>query len=235
MKTITIALPKGKRLLGSAYDIFKKAGISSVALENEMIDAKGKNLEFISDCGNYNFILVKVADIPQYIDRNWAELGIAAFDNYREYELENATLKNSLRGDNFVSDLLPDLNLCESSRFCVAGLPKTLDFYQSCKNSEEKILTVATSNPAIANHYFSINGIMADIVTIGGSSEVMPKFGGVDCIFDIVESGRALKENGLIIYEEAMPIKTKVLFSKAALKYSEKTQNILEVLTNALQ
>lgn len=235
MKTITIALPKGKRLLGAAYDIFKKAGISSVALENEMKDAKGKNLEFISDCGNYNFILVKVADIPQYIDRNWAELGIAAFDNYREYELENATLKNSLRGDNFVSDLLPDLNLCESSRFCVAGLPETLDFYQSCKNSEEKILTVATSNPAIANHYFSINGIMADIVTIGGSSEVMPKFGGVDCIFDIVESGRALKENGLIIYEEAMPIKTKVLFSKAALKYSEKTQNILEVLTNALQ
>ena len=235
MKTITIALPKGKRLLGAAYEIFKKAGISSVALENEMKDAKGKNLEFISDCGNYNFILVKVADIPQYIDRNWAELGIAAFDNYREYELENATLKNSLRGDNFVSDLLPDLNLCSDSRFCVAGLPETLDFYQSCKNSEEKILTVATSNPAIANHYFSINGIMADIVTIGGSSEVMPKFGGVDCIFDIVESGRALKENGLIIYEEAMPIKTKVLFSKAALKYSEKTQNILEVLTNALQ
>lgn len=235
MKTITIALPKGKRLLGSAYQAFKKAGISSQALESEMTDAKGKLLEFISDCGNYNFILVKVADIPQYIDRNWAELGVAGFDNYREYELENATLKNSLRGDNFVSDLLPDLALCPQSRFCVAGLPETLDFYKSCKNSEEKILTVATSNPAIANHYFSSKGIMADIITIDGSSEVMPKFGGVDCIFDIVESGSALKENGLIIYEEAMQIKTKVLFSKAALKYSDKTQRILEDLQNALQ
>ncbi len=235
MNTITIALPKGKRLLGSAYDIFKNAGITSALLESEMKDAKGKLLEFKSDCGNYNFILLKVADIPQYIDRNWAELGVAAFDNYREYELENATLKNSLRGDNFASDLLPDLELCPQSRFCVAGRPEVLDFYESCKNSEEKILTVATSNPAIANHYFTTKGIIADIITIGGSSEVMPKFGNVDCIFDIVESGRALKENGLIIFEEAMQIKTKVLFSKAALKYSEKAQKIMEVLSNALQ
>ncbi len=235
MKTITIALPKGKRLLGSAYAKFQNAGITSSTLEAEMKDAKGKVLEFKSDCGDYNFILVKVADIPQYIDRNWAELGVAAFDNYREYELENATLKNSLRGDNFVTDLLPNLELCPLSRFCVAGLPETLEFYESCKNSEEKILTVATSNPAIANHYFMSKGIIADIITIGGSSEVMPKFSNVDCIFDIVESGRALKENGLIIFEEAMQIKTKVLFSKAALKYSEKTQKVLEVMTNALQ
>ena len=235
MNQITIALPKGKRLLGSAYAIFKNAGISSNTLEKEILDQQGKLLEFKSDCGNYNFILVKVADIPQYIDRNWAELGVAAFDNYREYELENASLRNSLRGDNFASNLLPDLKLCPLSRFCVAGLPEVQAFYEACKNSEERILTVATSFPSIANHYFSSKGIIADIITIGGSSEVMPKFGGVDCIFDIVESGRALQENGLIIFEEAMQIKTKVLFSKAALKYSEKTQVILEALKNAIQ
>jgi ATP phosphoribosyltransferase len=60
----------------------------------------------------------------------------------------------------------------------------------------------------------------------------MPAHAGVDAIFDIVESGSALKENGLIIYEEAMKIKTKVLFSKAALKYDVKIQEMLERLKN---
>jgi len=235
MNLITIALPKGKRLLTLAYSVFQNAGITSKSLEKEIQKGISKKLEFKSDCGQYIFILVKVADIPQYIDRNYAELGVAAFDCYREYELENATLKNSLRGDNFVSDLLPDLKLCSLSRFCVAGLPDKSEFYETCKNSDEKILSVATSFPSIASQYFNSKGIVSDIITIGGSSEVMPKFGGVDCIFDIVESGNALVENGLIIYEEAMQIKTKLLFSKAALKYSEKTQNILEVLKNALK
>jgi len=48
-----------------------------------------------------------------------------------------------------------------------------------------------------------------------------------------VETGSALKENGLIIYEEAMKIKTKILVSKAALKYDEKIEKMIERLRNA--
>jgi ATP phosphoribosyltransferase len=53
-------------------------------------------------------------------------------------------------------------------------------------------------------------------------------------IFDIVESGRALKENRLIIYEEAMRIKTKVLVSKAALKYDENISKMIQQLRNSI-
>lgn len=228
MRKIIIALPKGKRLLGAAYEVFKKAGFTSAELEAEIQDKKRKQLEFASDNGKAIFVLVRIADIPQYVDKNWADIGISAFDCYREYELENATAKNSLRGDNFTSDILPDLKLCKESRFCIAGRPEGLAFYEKCKNNDEKIITIATQHPNIVAKYFARKGIVADIVTISGSSEVMPKFGEVDCIFDIVESGRALTENGLVIYEEAMPISTKILVSKAALKYDENMEALID-------
>ncbi|MDR0930698.1 MAG: ATP phosphoribosyltransferase [Clostridiales bacterium] len=235
MRKINIALPKGKRLLGAAYQIFKEAGYASQELEKEVELRARKQLEFSSDNGEANFILVRIADIPQYVDKNWADIGISAFDCYREYELSNSTLRHSLRGDNFISNILPDLKLCEKSRFCVAGRPESREFYNLCKKSDEKILSVATQHPNIALKYFNRQGMIVDIIYISGSSEVMPKYGEVDVIFDIVESGRALEENGLEIFDEAMPIKTKVLVSKAALKYDANIENMIGRLRNAIK
>ncbi|MCL2616079.1 MAG: ATP phosphoribosyltransferase [Defluviitaleaceae bacterium] len=235
MRKIVIALPKGGRLLPQAYEIFKAAGYISAGLERELVNRGGKNLEFCCDGKDAIFLLVRIADIPQYVDKNWADLGVAAFDCYREYELSNITAKFNMRGDNFVSDVLPDLGLCKNSRFCVAGLPAGLDFYNKCQASEEKIFTVATQHPKIASRYFNGKNMIVDIVTVTGSTELMPKHGGVDAIFDIVETGRALAQNGLIIFEEAMPIQTKVLVSKAALKYDENIVKIVEELKSAVK
>ena len=235
MRKIIIALPKGKRLLGRAYEVFRRAGYVSAELELE-IEKKDRNqLEYPCECGTAVFLLVRIADIPQYVDRNWADIGISAFDCYREYELLNVTARSSLRGDNFVSDLLPDLKLCEQSRFCVAGHQANLEFYNKCKQSDEKILTVATQHPNIASKYFTNRGIVVDIVTISGSAELMPKHGGADVIFDIVETGSTLEENGLVIFEEAMPILTKILISRAALKYDENIAKMAEVLRSAIK
>jgi ATP phosphoribosyltransferase len=166
-------------------------------------------------------------DIPQYVDRNWAEIGFTASDCYREYELYSTRGGHAMRGDNFITNLLPDYGLFPLSRFCVAGLPGGQEMYEKSKNNDDRVFTVATFYPAICEHYFRKQHILADIIKIAGSSELMPTHAGVDAIFDIVESGSALKENGLIIYEEAMKIKTKVLFSKAALKYDSKIEEIL--------
>jgi len=235
MRKIEIALPKGQRLLQKAYEVFKKAGYSSAELEREIELKERKQLEFDGDDETVTFLLVRIADIPQYVDKNWADIGISAFDCYREYELANVTAKNSLRGDNFISDIFPDLKLCGGSRFCVAGQPSRREFYEKCKKSDEKILEVATQTPNIAARYFSKKGITADIITISGSSELMPKHGDVDVIFDIVESGRALKENGLEIFEEAMTIQTKILISKAAMKYDENIRKIIGRLENVIK
>jgi len=63
----------------------------------------------------------------------------------------------------------------------------------------------------------------------------MPAHGSVDAIFDIVETGSALVENGLVVYDEAMVIQTKILVSKAALKYDTNVAGMIEVLQNAIK
>jgi len=236
MRKIEIALPKGQRLLAKAYAIFRQAGYGSAALEQEIAKKSRKQLEYMSDCGRAVFLLVRIADIPQYIDKNWADMGISAFDCYREYELSSvSTMSRSMRGDNFVSDLLPSLNLCDGTRFCVAGLPERQAFYEKCKQDHDKIMTVATQHPYIAAKYFDGKGMAIDIITITGSSEIMPKHADVDVIFDIVETGRALQENGLIVFEEAMDIQTKLLVSRAALKYDPQILPMIEELQDAAQ
>jgi ATP phosphoribosyltransferase len=235
MRKTFIALPKTFRILPRAYEIFKKAGYVSATLEKSIAEKTQKQLEYESDCGQVAYLLVNNMDIPQYVDRNWAEIGFTAFDCYREYELYSTKGGHAMRGDNFITNLLPDYGLFSKSRFCVAGLPEGKELFEKCKNSDEKVLTVGTFYPAITENYFKRLGILADIVTIAGSSELLPARCGIDCIFDIVESGSALKENGLIIYQEAMPIKTKILVSKAALKYDENITKMIERLRNAAE
>jgi ATP phosphoribosyltransferase len=230
MRKTYIALPKTFRILPRAYEIFKNAGYVSSALEQSIAQKTQKQLEYESDCGRFAFLLVNNMDIPQYVDRNWAELGFTAFDCYREYELYSTKGGHAMRGDNFITTLLPDYGLFSRSRFCVAGLPQNKEAFEKSKNCDDRVLTVGTFYPAITESYFKRLGILADIIKIMGSSELMPIHAGVDCIFDIVESGNALRENGLIIYEEAMRIKTKILVSKAALKYDENISKMIEVL-----
>lgn len=233
MRKTFIALPKTMRLLPRFYDVFKKAGYVSATLEKSIAQKNQKQLEYESDCGQVAYLLVNNMDIPQFVDRNWAEIGFTAFDCYREYELSSTKGGHAMRGDNFISNFLPDYGLCSKARFCVAGLPENREIFEKCKKSDEKVLTVASFYPAITANYFKRLGILADIITIAGSSELMPFHGGVDVIFDIVETGSALAKNGLIIYEEAMPIHTKILVSKAAFKYDANIAKLIERLRNA--
>lgn len=235
MRKIEIALPKGSRLLKESYQIFKKIGLASQSLENEMERGDRKQLEFDTDDGKYQFLLIKNSEIPQYVDRNWADLGVSQFDNFREYELSNITARGTMRGDNFCTTVLPDFKLCPQARFCVAGKKEQKDFYEKCKTDAQKVLAVATSYPNIAAHYFLSKQMLVDIVTVQGSVELMPKHADVDVIFDIVESGRALKENGLVVFEEAMQVQTKVLVSKAALKYDPNIQELINKLKGAIK
>ncbi|MCL2198556.1 MAG: ATP phosphoribosyltransferase [Defluviitaleaceae bacterium] len=235
MRKTFIALPKTMRLLPRFYEVFKKAGYVSAALEASIANKTQKQLEYASDCGQVAYLLVNNMDIPQYVDRNWAEIGFTAFDCYREYELSSTKGGHAMRGDNFITNILPDYGLCGRARFCVAGLPEKREVFEECKNSDDKVITVGTFYPAITENYFRRLGILADIVTIAGSSELLPAHCDVDVIFDIVETGSALVENGLIIYEEAMAIKTKILVSKAALKYDPNIAEMIEVLRNATE
>ena len=57
-----------------------------------------------------------------------------------------------------------------------------------------------------------------DIIKIEGSVELAPLLGLADGIVDIVETGSTLKENGLEVVEEILPISARVIVNMASMK-----------------
>jgi len=57
-----------------------------------------------------------------------------------------------------------------------------------------------------------------DIIKIEGSVELAPLLGLADGIVDIVETGSTLKENGLAVVEEILPISARVIVNMASMK-----------------
>ncbi len=65
---------------------------------------------------------------------------------------------------------------------------------------------------------FCDKGEDVEIIKIEGSVEIAPLLGLVDAIVDIVETGKTLQENGLIVLEEMYPISARMIVNKVALK-----------------
>ena len=67
--------------------------------------------------------------------------------------------------------------------------------------SDAGMLRVATKYPRIAAAHFGARGRPVEIIELSGSVELAPLLGLADCIVDLVETGRTLRENGLNVIE----------------------------------
>ena len=113
-------------------------------------------------------------------------------------------------------------------RFALAGI-KGEDFYSGYKHK-----VVATKYPAVARKYFNEKGVDCEIVKIDGSVELAPLLGLADAIVDIVETGATLKENGLEVYEDIVPVSTRCIVNAVSVKLKNAEINaFLNLLENA--
>src|SRR5699024_6043187 len=83
-------------------------------------------------------------------------------------------------------------------------------------------LKVATKYGNFARSYFESRGLNADIIPLHGSIELGPIVGLSDIILDIVESGKTLKENGLVVLEEICDCSARLIVNKVSLKTKSK-------------
>ncbi|QTD41304.1 ATP phosphoribosyltransferase [Sporosarcina sp. Te-1] len=200
METLTIAMAKG-RTTNRALEILSRMGIRfSVHPEDS------RKLVFTDDTGTIKLLQVKAVDVPTYVEKGAADLGIVGKDIVMEdvpnvYEL---------------ADL--DIGKC---KIAVAGFPQTM----LCNNTT---LTVATKYPNVAKAYFDQKGFRTDIIKLNGSIELAPLIGLADVIVDIVETGTTLKENGLVILEEIGDISARLIVNKAS--YAIKTASIRQFI-----
>lgn len=201
MKQITFALAKG-RLAEKAMGILKNLGITCKEMEGDT-----RKLLFTSDDGNYRFFLSKASDVPTYVDHGVADIGIVGKDTILE---ENRQVYEVL-----------DLGFGKCM-MAVAGEPEKKAHLES-----GQLIRVATKYPLIAKQYFDKTQRNVEIIKLHGSVELGPIVGLSDVIVDIVESGKTLKENGLVVLEEVVPLSARCIVNSASFKVKHEEINTL--------
>ena len=192
MKTmLNIALPKG-RLGEKVYDMFERAGFPCPAIREN-----NRKLTFENEELGLRFFWVKPSDVPIYVERGVADIGVAGKDILLEYSPD-------------VYELLDlDIGKC---RMAVAA-PE--DFY----DDPRRTLRVATKFSNIARNYYAGKGRDIDIIHLNGSIEIDPIVGLSDVIVDIVETGTTLRENNLSVVATILPISARLIANKAGFQF----------------
>lgn len=171
---LTIAIAKG-RMQDEALALLTQAGlrVSDQALAS-------RRLAVEDESGEYCFLFVKPADVPVYVEHGTADCGIVGRDVVLESEADL---------------LLPlDLGISRCRIVVAARTPQLLA-------NDFGMLRVATKYPRIARAHFGARGIPVEIIGLTGSVELAPLLGLADCLVDLVETGRTLRENGLSVVE----------------------------------
>ncbi len=193
MKYLNIALAKG-RLAKQAADLFAKAGIDTSGLLEDT-----RKLIITDEENKVRFFLVKPSDVPTYIEYGAADIGICGRD----------TLLEEGRDLYEVIDL--GIGKC---RMCVAG-PESLKGKLDSLPSKR----VATKYPNISREYYQrVKGESVEIIELSGSVELAPLVGLSEVIVDIVESGKTLQENGLVVLETICDISARMIVNKVSMK-----------------
>lgn len=192
---INIALPKG-RLGEKVYELFEQAGYACPSIKEN-----NRKLIFENPAAGVRYFWAKPTDVPVYVERGAADIGVAGKDILLEYE------------PNVYE--LGDLGMGKC-RMCVAGK-------REFRDNMNRTLRVATKFPNIAKNYYASISREIDIINLHGSIELAPIVGLSDVIVDIVETGSTLKENNLQVLETVVPISAQLIANKAAyqFKYQE--------------
>lgn len=208
MEYINIALTKG-RLAEKTFKLFEKMGIIF-----DDYSPESRKLIFTSRRDGIKVVFVKAGDVPIYVEQGAADIGVAGKDTIMEAE----------------SNLYEVLDLgFGKCRFAVAA-PKDYEFKTGRK------LRVATKYPNVAKNYFKQKGEPIEIIKLTGSVELAPLMGLSDVIVDIVESGKTLKENGLVVLENICDVSARLIINKVSFKTkSERVEVIINDLKRLTQ
>ena len=205
---LNVALPKG-RLGDKVYHLLAGIGYGCPEDYNATRKLVVENPE-----AGIRYFLVKPSDVAIYVEHGAADVGIVGKDILTEASAD-------------VYELLDTgLGKC---RMCVAA---PADY----QDDPSRPVRVATKFVSIAKSYYASMGRDIDIIKLNGSIELAPILGLSDVIVDIVETGTTLRENGLRVVTEFMPISARFIANKASYQFKHNEMDaMLEALRKTLQ
>jgi ATP phosphoribosyltransferase len=191
MPSLTIAIAKG-RLQDDTLDMFRRAGI---AFAEESLASRRLLIE--ADSGQYTFVLVKPFDVPVYVEYGIADAGVCGRDVLIESE----------------ADVQEPLDLgFGRCRLVVASKPESAERGYNPLTT----LRVATKYPRVTADYFQRKGVPVELIELSGSVELAPLLCLSEHIVDLVETGRTLRENDLVIIDTIVESTARLIVNRAS-------------------
>lgn len=190
---LRVALPKG-RLLEQVVALWERLG-SGVAPGA----TRSRRLILPSVDGRFEFLPVKNHDVPTYVEAGVADLGVVGLDVLRERE----------------PDVLQPLDLGLGACRLAVAAPEGTPYPRLAGAVTPR---VATKYVATARRFFAEKGVQVELVRISGSVEVAPLLGLSHWIVDLVETGRTLAENGLVVVDTLFGSSARLIVNRASHK-----------------
>ncbi|HUI66377.1 MAG TPA: ATP phosphoribosyltransferase [Bacteroidota bacterium] len=189
-KELRIAVPKG-RLYDPTMSLLTRAEMYRGGDGRE-----SRKLIFDGGPDGIEYIALKPIDIPVYVEAGAVDAGIVGTDILREL-------------DSKVHEPL-DLRIGRCTLVLAAPAGVTLEF--------DRGLRVATKYPKTAAYFFRARNTHVHVVRLDGSVEIAPRLGLADAIVDLVETGRTLRENGMVVVEEIATVTAKLIVNRTSMK-----------------
>ncbi len=185
-----IALPNKGRLSNPAVEILKEAGIK-IDYENRKLIAPTNNEEI-------SVLFARARDIPEYVHKNAAQVGIT--------------------GEDLVAEADVDVEVLMRLGFGKARLVIAAPINSGIKSVEDlEGKTIATEFRKITEKFLRRREVKAEIIEVTGACEIAPAIGIADAIVDLTSSGTTLKLNGLKVIEKIMETEAVLIANKKEL------------------
>ena len=211
MAMLTIALSKG-RIFDETLPLLAAAGIAP-AEDPET----SRKLIIGSNRSDVRFIVVRASDVPTYVQRGAADLGVAGKDVLLEHG-----------GEGLYQPVDLGIGRCRMVVAAKAGF----DYEGALKRGAR--LSVATKYVMTAREHFAAKGMHVDLIRLYGSMELAPLVGLADAIVDLVSSGNTLKANDLVAVEDIMAISARLIVNPASLKLKrDAVQPLLDAIARS--
>ncbi len=186
---LTFGLPKG-RLQKPLLALLKELG----PLPDDLASRR-----LVLERGDLRFLPLKDPDVPTYVEHGAADLGVVGSDVLLEHPA------------NVLEPLDLGFGRCT---LALAGYPETDLRAIHARGA----LRVATKYPRTARRMLAQRGLVGEVIESAGSVEVSVLAGLADCIVDLVETGKTLESNGLVILEPLIDISARLVINRAAFR-----------------
>jgi len=206
LSSLLLALPNKGRLFEPALRVLNRAGIILLDRDQRALFARTSDPEL-------RVIFVRSADIPSFVERGVAALGITGHD----------FVVNS--GADVVD--LSDLGFGKAKVVVAVPERSEVQRVEEIKDGTK----VATKLTRLAEDFFKEQGVKVSIVRISGAAEIMPLLGICDVIVDVMSTGTTLQAHGLRILSEVLDTSARLIANRESLENSRWRGKIREIAT----